>query len=168
MDGRLYRCVVTNAFGSAWSDAVSLRILSPSQVITQEQAYRAIIAMKAEYPEGRHWTNDDFYAWKGFSPDTGCYHFGGYGCVAFAFLLSDAAFGDLPARLLDVDFDNVRAGDVLRVDNDSHSVIVLEKHYDYVVVAEGNFNSSVHWGRTMTASEVNKSDYILTRYPEGS
>lgn len=127
--------------------------------LTDESVYNAMIAKKADFPEGMHWTNDDFYRWNG-----GIFY-GGYGCAGFAFLLSDAAFGKLPARQTAVDYDALRVGDVLRVNNDSHSVIVIEIYDNYVVLAEGNYNSSIHWGRTMTRSQVEAADYVLTRWP---
>lgn len=127
----------------------------------QRQAYQAIILWKDQYPEGTPWTNDRFYAWNG-----GIYS-GGYGCAAFAFTLSDAAFGDLPARMLDsFAFSDVRVGDILRLNNDTHSVIVLEVHDSHVVIAEGNYNSSVHWGRILTDQEVLAANNLITRYPE--
>ena len=126
--------------------------------LTDESVYNAMIAKKADFPEGMHWTNDDYYDWNGgiFSR--------GFGCAGFAFLLSDAAFGKLPAQRVDVDYETLRAGDILRVNNDSHSVIVLQVFSDHVVVAEGNYNSSIHWGRTMNRSQVEASDYVLTRW----
>ena len=126
--------------------------------LTDESVYNAMIAKKADFPEGMHWTNDDFYAWNGgvFS--------GGYGCAGFAFLLSDAAFGKLPSQMVDVNYETLRTGDILRINNDSHSVIVLQVFSDHVVVAEGNYNSSIHWGRTLTRSQVEASDYVLTRW----
>lgn len=126
--------------------------------LTDESVYQAMMAKKADFPEGMHWTNDDFYAWNGgvFS--------GGYGCAGFAFLLSDAAFGYLPAQMMDVDYETLRTGDILRINNDSHSVIVLQVFSDHVVVAEGNYNSSIHWGRTLSRSQVEASDYVLTRW----
>ena len=75
--------------------------------------------------------------------------------MAFAFILSDAAFGSLPAReLLEFSYADVRVGDILRVNGDTHSVIILEVHPDHVVIAEGNYNRSIHWGRTLTKSEA--------------
>ena len=130
---------------------------------TESEAYSAMIALKPKYPEGMPWTNDNGYAWKGgiFSV--------GYGCAGFAFILSDAAFGDLPARMVsDFTYDDVRVGDILRINNDTHSVIVLEKHSDHVVIAEGNYNSSIHWGRKLDRTAVEQADYILTRYPENT
>ncbi len=128
---------------------------------TQNEAYSAMIALKSDYPEGMPWTNENGYAWRGgiFSK--------GYGCAGFAFILSDAAFGDLPARMVsDFTYEDVRVGDILRINNDSHSVIVLEKHSDHVVIAEGNYNRSIHWGRKLDKATVLQANYILTRYPE--
>ncbi|MCD8355463.1 MAG: S-layer homology domain-containing protein [Clostridia bacterium] len=128
---------------------------------TQQQAYDAMIALKEDYPEGMPWTNDNYYSWKG-----GIYA-GGYGCAAFAFLLSDAAFGDLPARKLEeFTYEQLRVGDILRVYNNSHSVIILEIGSEYVTIAEGNYNSSIRWGRLLRKSIVMDADYLLTRYSD--
>lgn len=126
--------------------------------LTDEIVYHAMMAMKTDFPEGMPWTNDDYYDWNGMS------NYRGYGCAGFAFLLSDAAFGKLPAQMLDVDYESLRPGDILRVNNDQHSVIILEVFSDHVVVAEGNFNSSIHWGRRLSRAEVEESDYVLTRW----
>lgn len=132
-----------------------------ASVPTQEQAYASMIALKSSYPEGMRWTNDNFYGWKG-----GVYS-GGYGCAGFAFLLSDAAFGELPARkVTGFQYSDVKVGDILRINNGSHSVIVLEVHEDNVILAEGNYNSSIHWGRSLSRQEVMNAEYLMTRYPE--
>jgi len=75
-----------------YAEETDLEVVSTSPVPTEAEAYYAMMNMKPSYPEGMPWTNDNFYAWKG-----GVYS-GGYGCAGFAFILSDAAFGDLPAR----------------------------------------------------------------------
>lgn len=95
--------------------------------------------------------------------------------IAFAFILSDAAFGSLPARMYaegEFTYEDVKVGDILRVSNDVHTVIVLEVTDAGVVVAEGNISTGdhrgkVHWGRAISKEEVmsNTSHYI-TRYPE--
>ncbi len=126
----------------------------------ESQVYQAMIALKAQYPEGMPWTNANEYSWRG-----GIYE-RGYGCAGFAFLLSDAAFGDLPARLIrEFTYDDVRVGDILRINGNTHSVVVLEKHSDHVVLAEGNYNRSIHWGRKLSRAAVEQANYILTRYP---
>ncbi len=134
---------------------VSKPVLSPDDV------YRVMTALKAQYPEGMRWTNDNYYEWKG-----GIYS-GGYGCVGFAFILSDEAFGKLPARLIkDYSVSDIRVGDILRMNNDTHSVVVLSIDESGAVIAEGNYNNSVHWGRKISSAELEKLTYIMTRYPE--
>lgn len=127
--------------------------------LTEEQVYQSIIKMKAKYPEGMSWTNNDYYRWKGgITPN-------GYGCVAFAYILSDEAFGSLPAKK-HTDVSKIKVGDILRISQDTHSVIVLEVTNDKIVVAEGNYNRSIHWGRTFQRKNLEKDiNYILTRYP---
>lgn len=122
------------------------------------QIYDVIIAQKAVFPEGMRWTNDDYVAWKG-----GIYS-GGFGCAGFAFAVSDAAFGDAPAKI-HTDYTNIKVGDILRINNNTHSVIVLEVRPASVIVAEGNYNSSIHWGREIPISAlIGPFDYIMTRY----
>ncbi len=78
--------------------------------------------------------------------------------------MSDAAFGNARATI-HKDYNNIKVGDILRVENDTHSVIVLEVRADSVVVAEGNYNSSIHWGREIPKSRlIDPSSYIMTRY----
>ena len=121
--------------------------------------------MKAEYPEGTPWTNLNEYVrydMFGYSSYTGC------GCVGFAMILSDAAFGDLPYREIqagEFSYDSIRVGDILRINRDTHSVVVLEKREDGCVIAEGNFNSSIHWGRVLSRSTAENADFLWTRYP---
>ena len=152
--GRTYRvCTVCGA-----EETLST---SPVRSSEEQAAYEAMTALKSQYPNGTPWTNKNYYAWHG-----GIYS-GGYGCAGFSFMLSDAAFGDLPARKIQpVSFSDVRVGDIIRQKGDSHSVIVLEVREDSVVIAEGNMNSSVLWGRTLNRSEVESATYLMTRWPE--
>lgn len=132
--------------------------------LSEAKVYRKMIALKSKYPEGTPWTNSNSYVWDcTVFPDT---VYTGFGCVAFAMILSDAAFGDREGRLVEtVRLGNVRVGDILRINGDTHSVIVLEVNSDSVVIAEGNYNSSVHWGRTLSKQVVESADYLITRYP---
>ncbi len=124
----------------------------------EKKVYKTLISMKSRLPEGKTWGNNIFYAWDG-----GLFA-GGYGCAAFAFKLSDAAFGTASARLHE-NKNNIMVGDILRVDHNSHSVIVLKKTSTGVVVAEGNYNGTVHWGRMISWKELGSTlDYVVTRY----
>ena len=129
---------------------------------TEAEVYEALMEMKEDYPQGSPWTSRNQYGWAG----------GGYGkargCMAFAHMMSDAAFGTLPARkVYNFTIADVRVGDVLRNGWDSHSVIVTEVHADYIRIAEGNWNCKVNYERTWSAAQVAAGCYLLTRYPEG-
>lgn len=126
----------------------------------EEQAvYENMMTLKKQYPEGMPWTNDDYYSPNGGGMGRG------YGCVGFAFILSDEAFGSLNARRHN-DFSNLRVGDVVRINNNTHSVIIISIEGEKITIAEGNYNASIHWGRIFSFEEIkNISDYILTRYP---
>lgn len=149
---------------------------SDSSVPSYQEAYNRMVALKKQYPEGMTWTNfepygtngklGNAYKWKG-GKIKGAES--GVGCAAFAFILSDEAFGNLPARTIDkggFTFEDIKVGDILRVNHNSHFVIVLQKSVSGVVIAEGNYNKSVHWGRTMSQSEVMDAAFIVTRYPK--
>lgn len=145
-----------------------------STVPTPAQVYETLIALKENdrFKEGTPWTDEtNSYDWNG-GPIAGNVT-GGTGCAAFAFELSDIAFGSLPARLVaPIQLSNVLPGDILRTEGNSHSVIVLRVGESGVVVAEGNFSINgssgiVHWGRTLTKAEVEASAYHVTRYPIG-
>ena len=137
--------------------------VSPEHLLTEANVKSVILSMQSQFPEGMYWTDDNFYEWNG-----GGVYAGGFGCAGFVFMMSDAAFGTLPSRYIySFDWDNFRAGDILRVGNDAHSVIILEKRADNVIVAEGNYGSSIHWFREIPKSEVADGfSYYVTRYPE--
>ena len=123
----------------------------------EERIRNAMYALKTAYPEGTKWNNENYYQWKG-----GIYS-GCYGCAGFAFMLSDAAFGNAGTRMY-YDANAVRVGDIVRMNGDTHSVIVLEVQADGVIVAEGNLNNSIHWGRKISRNELSNADFFLTRY----
>ena len=146
------------------------------------EAYQAMIALKEQeaYKEGTTWTDYEPY-----SDEKGYYHWNGglidgkrisaVGGVAFAFILSDAAFGSLPNRMYpagEFKYEDIKVGDILRVNNDTHTVIVLEVSDAGVVLAEGNISTGdhtgkIHWGRAMSKEEVMRdTSHYITRYPE--
>lgn len=155
-NGESYQCKLTvNSTGTS-----AAKPDSKSSVPTEKQAYKAIMAKKQAYPEGKKWTNAKCYVWKGGIFDRG------YGCAAFAFAMSDAAFGKLPARMHKV-FSRIKVGDLIRLYDDTHFVVVLKVSKNEVTVAEGNYNNSIHWGRKISRSKIKKEgDYVLTRYPK--
>lgn len=149
-----------------------------STTLTPEKVYDAMIALqgKTGYTEGAEWTDyvpysgkgDDVYRWNGGT--IGGSNIVAVGCVAFAFTLSDAAFGRLPARMYAngaFKFEDIKVGDILRMNTDTHTVIVLKVSDTGVVVAEGNNSGKVHWGRAIDKDTVmNNTSHYITRYPE--
>lgn len=133
--------------------------LANGMEITDDNIRTIIYSFQSEYPEGRKWTNDDEYV----SIATRTV---GYGCAAFALICSDAVFGDLPISEKHSDFDRIRTGDMVRAYNDTHTVVILEKKEDSVIVAEGNYNSSIHWGREISRQELEEGNFsVQSRYP---
>ena len=144
---------------------------TPSDVPTEQEVYNAIIALKAQYPDGTPWGDDKLYQiWAPISTGE-LYPINCYGCAAFTQMCQDAAFGDAGtgkfAKVTHYDsFDDIRVGDIVRYDG--HEVIVLKKKPNSIIVAEGNFNNAVYWGREIFKSENLESykDFsISSRYP---
>ena len=135
-----------------------------SDLYDSTRIYNAIMSLQSGYPEGYPWTNSNVYTWgTSVAIGLGYSSYTGRGCVAFAMMASDAAFGEIPAYKF-TDKSEIRVGDIIRINNDSHSVIVLKiQGNSKYTVAEGNYNQSVHWGRTVDLSSTGFS-YGLTRY----
>ena len=148
------KAVITATNASGFSADFTVKVYVKR---TQAQARKAILALKAKYPEGRRWTNSNHYNWE--AANTSC-----YGCAAFAGIASDKAFGKYAPFRKHKSFDKVKVGDSIRI-GDWHSVVVLYKKSDSVVVCEGNYNSSIHWGATLTRSWLaNEGFQVWTRY----
>ncbi len=134
-----------------------------SAALNEDSVYDTLISMKEVYPEGTPFDNSRKYVSEDIFPMV---IYTGSGCAGFAMELSDKAFGDLPARY-HFDFSKIRVGDIVRVRNNLHSVIVLKVEGNIITVAEGNYNYSVHWGRTLDVTDPSVGwTYVLTRYPE--
>jgi len=125
------------------------------------------------YQEGTPWDDSNTYfntvVFDGYS--YGCYK--GRACFAFMMdMMEYASNYEYPIRKIEGSYDNlpkIHVGDGVRVMNDCHSVVVLEVDGTTVTVAEGNFNSSVHWGRTIDlANPAEGFTYIATFWPEVS
>lgn len=141
----------------------TLKIDSNTVGMTKKEAkaYNAMRALKSKkgYKEGTRWTNSKCYTWHGGGKyTTGC------GCVAFAYKLSDTAFGKAKSRA-HKNWKKIRVGDVVRMEHDCHSVIIMKVVGTKYVIAEGNFNSKVHWGRVITLKDIKKTGTeVLTRW----
>ena len=140
-------------------------------VPSEATVFRRILALKETHPDGMSWTEKNMYYCnvqalisEGLATNPA-----GHGCSAFGYLASDTAFGDLPARYITsdkLDYDSIMVGDNLMGYN--HQVVVLKVYKDCLIVAEGNYDKMMHWGRIMTREEVEDGYDLFTRYPEGT
>ncbi len=135
---------------------------------TESTVKKAILAMKSKYPTGTSWDNSREYWWKASNRT----NYVGYGCVAFAYELSDAAFGTAPARIInnrtEVKNYKIKVGDIIRVNNDTHMVIVTNVTSSTLSVAQGNvlYNGKaiVYWEGTISNTDRSGWTFIWTRY----
>lgn len=136
-----------------------------NKTLSDEYIYNAVMGMQDEYPEGTPWTNANSYMW-GYNAviSLGYSSYGGYGCMGFAIMASDVVFGkDTPVYQY-YDKSQIRVGDILRINNDTHSVIAIKIDGNMITIAEGNYNSSIHYGRVI---DIDKSNFVygFTRQP---
>lgn len=141
--------------------------------------------IKKKYKNGRKWTNANYYkipyyAWNGriIPPvaDKGEILGGGYGCAAFAYMVSDMIFAKNninESGLANANYyhhknlNKVKVGDIIRYcPSNPHNIIVTKVTKKYFEVAEGNYNGKIHWGRKVKKSSLkNQLILITTRYP---
>jgi len=125
----------------------------------QAEAKKILNTYKTKYPTGMPWGGEKEYPWimnRNIKATA---------CSAFTSELSDAVFGDLPVHYHD-DYEAIKIGDILRVNNSNHDVIVIDITDKGVVVAEGNFDGKVRWGSVYNKERfVNTDGGVLTRYP---
>lgn len=128
---------------------------------TEEQVYNDLMALQAEFPTGMKWDESNTYC--SFAPGKS-----GIACGAFAYMISDKVFGDLPYRSVPFDPNDIKVGDKISTSYPTpHTFIVLQATSDYVVVAEGNLNGKIHWGRVEKFSDiVVLGNVVERRYPE--
>ena len=128
------------------------------RVFTQASVKKKLLKLQKKYPEGKYWTNESaYYFWEAAYMHT-------YGCYALVGLFSDHVFGKNAPIKMHTSFSKIKAGDHIRIGN-YHSVVVLEKKGNRVTVVEGNYNSSVHWKRVLTKSELQSEGFFVeTRY----
>lgn len=180
-----YETVVYNGknYSSAWNGSGwSLR--ERCEEIPDDDFKDILEQLKKDFPDGMYWN-------KGSVSNEACSHpsgrmcnkyegatniaFSHYRwyelgtqCLGFASLISDCIFGaDAPVHSFS-DFKQVRVGDHVRMNNDTHSAIVIEKGTDYILVVECNADyktCQITWGRKITEATLNATNsWYVTRY----
>ena len=86
-------------------------------------------------------------------------------CWGFASLLSDLIFGvDAPIYRF-TEYDKLRVGDQARILNDNHTVFIIDKTDEYVIVAECNEDydtCKIRWGRKIMRKDLD--GWNITRW----
>lgn len=127
---------------------------APADSLSSSSVFETISMMKGKYPEGMDWTDDNVITDK-----RGMWS----GCWGFAADVMSAVYG--PDRIEEryTDLSKTKAGDMLRMNDNTHSVIVLAIEGDTFTFAEGNYGGKIHWGRTMLRDEVQQNfDFGIT------
>ncbi|SFQ14311.1 Ig-like domain (group 2) [Lachnospiraceae bacterium XBB1006] len=142
---------VTIVAKDSYSGAQAKCKITVKKKLTQKQIRQKIYGLKDTFPEGKRWTNANTD------------QYGNGGCYAFMVIAQEHVFGTGTLTKQHTSFKKVRAGDHIRIGN-YHSVVVLKKKTNSVIVVEGNYNSSIHWGREITVQELRGTGfYVETR-----
>jgi|GEM_PF-6888298 len=91
------------------------------------------------------------------------YSVAGVHSVAFASYVSDFIYGKNASASYGEGFENIRIGDQIRTENDTHTAIVIYKAETYVIVVECNLYDGayrVEWGRRINMENLSKVWYI--------
>ncbi len=106
-----------------------------------------------------HSVNGERYcnSYTGKADDGYPYHDKSIECLGFANMLSDMVFGkDADVRIY-YDYDEIKIGDLARINNNMHTVFIIDKTDDYIVVAECNADyrtCRINWGRKISRDKV--------------
>lgn len=117
----------------------------------------------------KHWKNGESYcnAHYGKSDELYPYNATCTQCRGFASMLSDMVFGeDAPVRYFE-NYDELRIGDQARIDGDYHTVFIIDKTDEYVIVAECNMDlqtCKIQWGRKILRK--NMAGWYISRWED--
>ncbi|MGN0316657.1 MAG: hypothetical protein ACI4E1_01855 [Lachnospira sp.] len=172
-------------YSSAWNGTEWVT-REQCEALSDDEIDAVFQQLRKDFPEGKYWNNGGISdePCEHESPDTrycnkyegvtntAFSHYKWYElgtqCLGFASLISDCIFGaDAPVNSF-TDFNQVRVGDHVRMNNDTHSAIVIEKGNDYIVVVECNADyktCQITWGRKITEETLNATNsWYITRY----
>lgn len=120
-----------------------------NEKINKKVISKKIKQLKRKYPEGKKWS------------DKTRDRYGNTGCYAYMTKVTEYLYGVDASSKTHCSFKKIKVGDHIRISDLPHSVIVIEKRKNSVIVTEGNYASSVHWGREITKSYLSRKDYYV-------
>lgn len=147
------------------------------QSTTKERIAKKFKKLQKLYPDGRYWnhvgktkynsstttnkpcnhiTYDDISTCNHYNCPNGIL---GFQCYGFAWKMSDLIYGRNAKIKNFKSFAKCDMGDVIRYSG--HSVIIMEKHKNYVVVGECNYGNTciIKWGRKVYKDELGNATY---------
>lgn len=145
--------------------------------IAVQQIINKFKQLQKKYPTGKYWNHVNKTKYNSTTVTTKpCMHLSlndistcnyyycpngilGYQCYGFAWKMSDLIYGKKAGIKTFKSFDKCKMGDVIRYDG--HSVIITEKHKNYVVVGECNYGNTcrISWGREVYKSDLKNATY---------
>lgn len=130
-----------------------------------------IVAMAKEIvPAGTQWGMKTYYDLLGYKRGNGVPK-RGQSCQAFAYWLTDAIFGTTPAYCINKpEADGsivIRTYDIICYGQHAIVVLGVDGEKQIVTAAEGGFNGTVNWGRTVTFDEIFKAGNFAIIRREG-
>ena len=146
-------------------------VTGPDHKLTEAEAYEKLLALRTTFPEGMAYSSKNHYCSNVtvMIDESTSLSEHGHGCSAFAYYASDLLFGYDSARYTDfgkVKISSLMVGDCIRTPG--HEMVVLEVYSDCVIVAEGNYDGQMHWGRKISAAEIARDYARITRYPKST
>ncbi len=161
-----YACAKGYSTSKPAADTSTVSSVANNGGFTDDEVTNKLLELKASYPEGMAWGSGNSYTTvRSYAKDANNtssavrYTLTGGGCSAIAYMAQDHVYGSDRVYVIDSTFDwsAIRPGDHIRMEHDTHSVVVLTKSADSITVFEGNYNTSIHWGRTPSRSQVQSS-----------
>ena len=114
--------------------------LNKDGILTEAEVQAVLDQLKIEYPEDSPWGTDKWY--------TSSVMGQGNACAAWAFMVSDRIFGNLPRRVVANAWD-MKIGDVIgcthKTKNPHWSIFTNHYDNDYYDAASGNSGGEVSW-----------------------
>ncbi|MBE5929099.1 MAG: fibronectin type III domain-containing protein [Lachnospiraceae bacterium] len=159
---------------------------SPVQAETYktQKIYNKLMSIKRGFPQGMYWNHVGYKTGNSYNTSSyvtfkPCKHSKttstcnryrdrdgvlGIQCYGFAGFVSDTLFKNAKCKH-HRSFKKAKVGDHVRYNNDKHSVIIMEKHKDYIIVCECNYGGTcmLNWGRVIYKKDLAGALYH-TRY----
>ena len=137
-----------------------------------------VAQLREKYPHGAYWNHtkggSEDYTWNpcthhgncAYNGSCGCNSYNGVAiqCMGFAYQVTQLAYGGNPRGEWPTDYDSsaldtLKAGDIVRYGNNTHSIWVTAVEGDTVTYADvnGDGHCKIQWDRTVTKAKLKSS-----------